>query len=264
MTSGTTVVGIANRALLSVGSRSNIASLQESSTEANAISVLFSPTFTALARTAPWACLRAQVTLTLLAAAAGTPENVDGETLPIPPTPFLYQYAYPSSCLQVRYILPSFTNSTVSGDIPISPAMMGAYSWVPGSGQIPFVVAYATDANDNPIETILCNTSQAQCVFSVNQQNPGTWDSLLEAAMVASLAAYLVPALSLDLALMDRAIKQAEAAISNARTRDANEGVTSMDRMASWMQARVSGGDVNWASGYGAYNGWDSMAWPGA
>lgn len=253
------VQSICNRSLLSVGARSNISNLTEGSTESDACSVLFVPTFESLARTAPWGCLRAQVTLTLIAAAAGTPENVDG-TSPLPPSPWLYQYAYPSDCLQIRYLVPSFPNPS-TGSAPLTTASLLALTVV-GIGQIPFAVAYATDNSNNPIETILTNQTQAQAVYTVNQSNPVIWDSLFQSAMVASLAAYLVPALSLDIALMDRSIKAADSMISLARVRDGNEGTVSQNRNAQWMDARMAGGSLAWSGLNGAFSNYDTMAWP--
>lgn len=263
MTATSSTVSLANRSLLMIGARSQISDLQESSTEANTIAVLYQPTFEQLARTAPWNCLKNQKILTLLAAAAGTPENLDGTTLPIPPTPWLYSYAVPSDNLQIRFLLPPFTNSTVTGDVPMSPAYVGTDYGIQSGQQIRYSVSYGVDSMNNPREIILTNQRQAQAVYTVNQPNPVIFDSLFEQAFVASLAAFLVPALSLDLALMDRAVRQAEQAISIARVRDGNEGVTSVDRIPDWMVARASGGVMTGTGAFG-YSGWDSMVWPGA
>lgn len=263
MTSTSTSVSIANRSLLSIGARAQISSLSDGSTEADAISVLFVPTFQALARSASWNCLRKQAVLTLLAAAQGTPENPDGTTLPQPPQPWLYSYAVPSDSLDIRFVIPTFPNFSASGTPPLTPINNLAPTWLPGNdGQIPFVVAYSTDAQNNPIEIILCDQTQAQVVYTVNQPNPVVWDSLFEAAMVASLAAYLVPALSLNIQLMQMSIRTAEQAITNARVRDGDEGVTSVNRNAQWMQARLASGYA-W-DGYGdsPWNAFTPMVWP--
>jgi hypothetical protein len=106
MATGNTL-NIINRSALAVGMQSQVSSLNEGSALANAASTLYTPTFEQLARSAPWNCLRKEATLTLLAAAQGTPENPEGTTLPLPPVPWLYQYAYPSDCLQMRFIVPS-------------------------------------------------------------------------------------------------------------------------------------------------------------
>lgn len=253
-------ISIANRSLLSIGARAQIQSFQENSTEANAINTLFNPTFEALGRSAHWNCLRKQVTLSLLAAAAGTPENPDGTTLSLPPSPYLYMYALPSDCLQVRFLLPTFAQNIGAGVVPMTTASLAADSRFFGVGQIQYEVAYSTDAQDNPIQVVLTNQTQAQMVYTVNQPNPTTWDSLLQAAMVAALAAYLVPALSLNLPLMDRAVKAAESIIAQARVRDGDEGVVTQNRQADWIVAR-SGGSNQYGAG-GMYGNYGYMAWP--
>lgn len=265
MTAGSSVISLSNRALLSIGARATISSLNEGSTESDAINILYNPTFTALARTAPWGCLRAQATLTLLAAAQGTPENPDGTTLPLPPVPWIYQYSYPINCLAVRYIVPSLPGSTPNGSPPATSVNNFAQTFIPGGGQIPFAVAYSTDAQNNPIETILTNQTQAQAVFTVNQANPVIFDSLFEQALVSSLAAYLVPALSLNLPLMNVSIKVAEQAIQLARVRDGNEGVTTVDHIPDWMAARSAGSTIYGYNGYAPYlsGNYLNMCWPG-
>lgn len=261
MTANSTIVSLANRALLSIGARAQISLLSEDSTEADAINVLYSPTFTSLARSAPWACLRKQASLSLIAAAQGTPENPNGSTLPLPPVPFLYQYSYPSDCLQVRYIVPSLPSM---GQQAWTTAQVSSPTNLPGGGQIPFAVAYSTDSDGNPIETVLTNQTQAQAVYTVNQENPVIFDSMFEQALVASLAAYLVPALSLNMPLMSAQIEIAEAMIQQARVRDGNEGVTVVDHIPDWMQARASGSTLYSYNGYAPYlyGNYANMTWP--
>lgn len=259
------IISIVNRALLSIGARAQVGSLQEGSTEADAASVLFAPTFESLARSAYWNCLRKQSVLTLLAAAPGTPENPDGTTLPQPPVPYLYMYALPSDCLQVRYIMPIYPNNTGIGVTPLTTASNIANPSWGISGQIPYAVAYSTDSQNNPINVILTNQTQAQAVYTVNQPNPIIWDSMFQSAMVASLAAYLVPALSLNLPLMQMSIKSADMLIAQARVRDGDEGVVSQNREADWMTARNQGGSIGWnQGGYSPMFGLMDMAWPGS
>ena len=256
-------ISIVNRALLSIGARAQVGSLQEGSTEANAASVLFTPTFEALARSAYWNCLRKQAILTLLAAAQGTPENPDGTTMPLPPQPYLYMYALPSDCLMMRFIMPIFPNNTGLGTIPLTSVGNQANPTYGIDGQIPYAVAYATDTQNNPINVILTNQTQAQAVYTVDQPNPVIWDSMFQAAMVASLAAYLVPALSLNLPLMSMSIKAAETIIAQARVRDGDEGVVSQNRQADWITARNRGGNTGWIDG-GFSPMFGLMAWPGS
>lgn len=252
MATGTTL-SICNRALLAIGSQSQISNLNEGSTQADACSTLFTPTFEALARTAYWNCLRQQAVLTLISAAAGTPENVTG-VAPFPPSPWLYSYQLPSDSLMARFIVPSFPSAN-TGSVPISSAMIGAAT-VGGEENIPFRVAYGTDLFNNPLEIVLTNQTQAQLVYTVNQPNPQIWDSLFQSAMVASLAAYLVPALSLNLQLASMQMNIAEKMIEQARVRDGDEGTTSADHIPDWVVARNAGGGSGYCgSGGSAYNG---------
>lgn len=264
MTSSDNIISICNRSLLGIGARAKISSLSEGSTESDACSILFQPTFESLARSASWNCLRQQDSLSLIAAAQGTPENLDGTTLPLPPVPWLYQYAYPSLGLDIRYLLPSLPNSTPAGTTPLTTASNTNTPWIPMPYQVPFVVAYSTDSGGSPIMTILTNLTQAIAVYTVNQPNPGIWDSLFSQAMVSSLAAYLVPALSLNLPLMQISIKTAEAAILQARVRDGDEGSTSQDNIPDWIRARNSGGwygNNNYTSC--GFTNYSQMVWPG-
>ena len=253
---------ICNRALLSIGARAQISSVNPSdgSTEGDAASILFTPTFESLGRSAHWNCLRKQTTLTLIAAAQGTSENPSGTALPLPPTPWLYTYVYPADCLAMRFIVPSLPSGV--GSVPPTTASIGAATCLPGSGQIPFAVAYANDASNNPAIVILANQSQAQAVYTVNQPNPIIWDSLFQEAMVSSLAAYFVPALSLHLPLMQAQIARAEALITRARVSDGNEGVTIMDHLPDWIRARGGESGWNWNGGGFQYGGCIDMCWP--
>lgn len=255
-------ISIANRALLSVGARAQISSLNPSdgSVEADAISILWTPTFEALARAAQWNCLTRQVTLSLLAAAQGTPENSEGDSLPIPPTPYLYQYAYPSNCLDVRYVVPSLP-SNEGGTVPATTINNAAGAWIPSQGQIPYVVSTVSTVNGSPVNVILTNQDQAQVVYTLNQPNPAGWDSLFQSAMVASLGAYLVPALTLDLSLMQLSISTAEKAIMQARVADGNEGVTTMDHLPDWMRARAGAQGFGFNS-FSTYGGYCNIVWP--
>lgn len=262
--SSQTQISVSNISLLAIGSKTQISSFKEGSPQANACATLFSYVFENLARTAWWNTLRKQDTLTLLAAATGTPENPDGTTLPLPSTPWLYSYSYPSDCLKLRTLVAS--NNPVQGGTSQSTVNNLAPCYVPVSGRMPWAIAYNTDDSGNPITTILTNLSQAQAIYTVNQQNPATWNGSFVSAFVASLAAYLVPALSLNMELMKIQVQIANGLIAEARSADANEGYTTQDHIPDWVSAR---GVSYYTEGsrFGGYQGGmygvDSMAWPG-
>lgn len=259
-----TDVSLCNLSLLSVGGRALLTSLNPSSNdkESQACAQLYPFVFGQLARTAGWNWCRKQAVLTLYQAALGTPENPTGTSYPYPPTPWLYSYYLPSDSLMVRYLVPS-APVNVSGAAPISPNFVAARMTFPGMGQIPYAVAYETDAFGNPIEVILTNLSQAQLVYTVNQPNPATWDSLFTSAFVASLAAYLVPALSMNAALMQINIANAEKIIATARRQDGNESFNSQDNTPDWIRSRGRWWDGASNYGNGAFGGWSNMNWPG-
>lgn len=255
-------LSIANRSLLAIGARAQISSLNPSdgSVEADAITVLWAPTFEQLARTACWNCLTRQITLTLLQAAQGTPENPGGNSYPTPPTPWLYAYALPSDSLLFRFIVPSLPMNE-AGTTPATTINNASGTWLPSDGQIPFGLSTVLDTNGTLIPVILTNQDQAQGVYNCNNSNPSIWDSLFQSAMVASLAAFLVPALSLSLPLMDRQIKIAESAISIARRQDGNEGVTTMDHLPDWMRARAGGQGFGIGYNFSTWGGYCNMVW---
>lgn len=255
-------LNIANRSLLAVGARTQISSLNPSdgSEEGNAVSTLWQSTFEQLARAAQWGCLRKQQTLSLLQAAQGTPENPTGGSLPVPPTPWLYTYVYPTDCLAVRYVVPSFP-ANEGGSTPPTTINNAAGTWLPTGGQIPFTIGVEYTVNNSPYKVIYSNQDQAQIVYTVSEANPIIWDSLFEQAMVATLGAFLVPALSLNFPLMQIQIKNAEACIAIARASDGNEGVTTMDHTPDWMIARAGGS--NWGPGsFSIYGGYCNVTWP--
>jgi hypothetical protein len=165
-------------------------------------------------------------------------------------------YQRPADCLKARSIIPTFSMGV--GGANLTTINNGAGVWLPGRRQIPFKAAYSTDASGNPLQVILTNQSQAQLAYIVNQPQPAIWDSQFEEAFVASLAAFLVPTLAMNLALMNLQISISERLIAEARTSDANEGSNCQDNIPDFILAR-SGGSGNWAEswqgpGYGSMN----------
>ena len=272
MVANSTQQSLCNRALSAIGAQASVSSINPSdgSTASDQCSLLFLPTFTQIARTAWWNCLRAQTgqgsqlslnfpSLSLLAAAVGTPENPQGTTLPTPPGNWLYAYQEPPNCLKARAVLPYFPPQATG--VPIFPVGNQGRSWLFGLGQIPFEVGTGVDKNGNPLNLILTNQSQAMLQFIVNNPNPVFWDSQLEAAFVAAFAAFLVPALTLHMPLMQAQITIAERMIANARASDANEGFQTQDHLPDWLRARA-GGWYSQTTGWGG-PGYDAMSWPG-
>lgn len=248
-------IDIANRALAQAGAREQIAGFNEGSVSAINCNLLFQSTFEQLGRTAHWNCLRGQTPLTLLKAAQGTPENQTGNTLPIPPQPWLYEYLLPPDCLMVRYLQPTY--SQPPGTVPIFPTPSSVPPNRYPRREIKFAVSTDIVAGQRT-KVILTDLSQANVIYTVNEPNPEFWDSHFQAAYVASLAAFLIPPLNLNLGLLSTQTKIADAIIETARATDGNEGVVSQNRDASWITARGCGSEID--TGYTCEYG--CMNWP--
>lgn len=259
--SGQTQVSCCNLALLSIGARAQISSINPSdgSTAADACSTLFSFVFEQLARSTQWGCLNKQASLTLIQAAQGTPENPTGTSFPLPQEPWLYAYLYPPDCLNLQYIQAPAMLVQTGSLIPFTTVNNSVNPGIiNGDDVILYQIGYTTDSSGSPLQVILTNQPQAIANYTVNQQNPDSWDSLFTSAYIASLAAYLVPALSLDKDLMKTQIQIAERIMATAQAQDGNEGQTIMDHVPDWIRARQG------ASGYypSVYNGYGAMQWP--
>jgi len=260
MTASASQTSLCQRSLAAIGGKSSISSVfpSDGSVSADACNLLYLPTQEQLSRVAWWDCLAAQQTLSLLGAAPNTPEGgVNGIGI-IPPTPWLYVYARPPDCLKARSIIPTFTNQSLAS--PLTTINNSAPFALSGRSQVPFKAAYAKDANGNPLSVILTNQGQAKLNYTINQPIPTIWDSQFEAAFVASLAVFLVPALAMNLSLMNLQLQVAKQIIEDARAGDANEGISSQNREADWIVAR-SGGSNNWRGDWAGV-GLDNMAWP--
>lgn len=251
-------VDMCNRSLAQAGAREQITSFTEGSVSSINCNLLFQPTFEQLGRAAHWNCLRNQDSLTLLKAAQGTPENQTGSILPTPPQPWLYEYLLPTDCLMVRFLLPTFLPQV--GSVPIFPTPSSLAPTLLPRQEIPFVVS--TDVvSGNRTKVILTNLALAQIVYTLNEPNPDFWDSQFQAGYVASLAAFLIPPLNLNMSLLGMQIKIANQIIAEARSADGNEGVVSQNREASWIVARGCGQEIGYGDGCG-YQEYGQMAWP--
>ncbi len=235
-------VDIVNRALAAISARATVSSIvpSDGSNEANNAALLFQPTYEMLARAAFWNCFRKQAPLSIVKAAAGTPENVSGTTLPIPTPPWLYGYAYPADCLMVRFLLPNYGSATGPAGAPF-PTLGLAAAGFGTNLAAPFVVSHDTDNSGNPIRTILANLDQAQAVYTINQPNPQLWDAGFQEAMVAGLGAKLVPALTGNGPMLQMQAGIATRIVNEARARDGNEGLAVVDHVPDWIRIRGYG-----------------------
>lgn len=114
-------VDVCNRALALAGARATITSLADGSNDANNCNMIFAKTRDQVLGMAPWNFARKTAYLNLLKTQPGTPESYTqnaNQWAPIfPPPGWLYEYAYPSDCLFMRFIIPQ-ASAAFSG-VPI-------------------------------------------------------------------------------------------------------------------------------------------------
>ena len=245
----TSVADIANRALSSIGTRSQIADLSEDSNEARQCKLLLEPLRDELLRMAPWSCALNFNNLSLICSAPGTPENptaganVWGKGIPAPP--WSYEYAYPSDCLRAIYVVPQFTTGFTSG-VPITTAVTGGAPAFWNGPPVRFKVAIdqidLNTGSPSPRGTdqrvILTNQEQAILAYIKRVENPDVWDDQFQQALVAALAGRLTIPLTGDRGLAQMKLGEANQYITLARQTDGNEGLTVNDVTPDWIRTR--------------------------
>lgn len=256
-------VDLVNMALLQIVSNQTITSINPpsppNSTAAKAASLLYQTQVDATFRAVHWNCARFQAAATLLAAQWGTPQNPNG-TLPKPPQPWLYMYAYPDDCLLVRFVFPLCLPPAGSTAV-MTNVGVGYRNYVNTS--LPFVPASALDANGNSIRVILTNCPQAQIVYTKRIPDPNLWDAGLINAVTNVLAAWLVNPVARSAELLKERVSVAVASIEAARLSDGNEGITSTDSFPDWINVRNAGSSWGWnLTNGGFYGGWDNLGMP--
>lgn len=253
------VVTIVNIALAEIGAQAQVSSVNPSdgSAEGNAASLLYTPKIDDLHRAAHWNFARAQSSLTLLKAAAGTPENPNGTTSS-PPQPWLYSYAYPTDCLKTRYILPALP--VQSSSIPFTTADNTAPISYGNDAAVRFIVASDIDDAGNRVRAIFTNMAAAQLIYTIRITDPNLWDPSFVSCATAYLGAWFVNALARNRALYQDQMQLAMAIVNKARATDGNEGPTTMDHTPDWIRARGVSPAYLGAGSY--FYGWDTLAWP--
>lgn len=235
-------VAICNMALQSIGTRSQISSLTEQSNEAENCNLIFDQTRDEVMGMAFWNFARRTAYLDLLKSAPGTPTNPNANssvwTPEWPAPPWLYEYAYPTNCLQVRYVTPQI-NTGFGPGVPLM-SNTGLVPYV-DLGYVRFIVA--TDLiNNNFRNVVLTNQYQAIGCFTYRVTDPTVWSPNFVNALKEALAAKLAMALSGNLQLANMKYAMANDLIVQARATDGNEGITIQNSPTDWITVRDVGG----------------------
>lgn len=256
----TSPVDVCNRALLQIGARATVSQINPSdgSTEGNVCSIFYTPKIQALHRAAHWNFARKQIALTQLKA---TIVNGVVSTNP-PPTPWLYEYAYPVDCIKARFIIPYINPLDGQPTVPFTTGM-SSLPIFQDSPAVPFVVGTDLGTTRNTIRVILSNHPLAVLVYTADySQLPDLWDPHFSNAADAYLGSWLVNALSRNQALWKDQISMVQNIVAEARVSDGNEGPQTVDHLPDWMQVRGALGAAGWFFDSQCYYGWDSIGFP--
>ena len=240
----TAPVDICNQALAESAARASIGNIGEDSPEGQAAEQFYTSVRDQVLRAARWGFARKTALLSLLKASPGTPESTVTTattwTAAFPPPPWLYSYAKPADALTVWQVQMQ-PNTAISG-VPLmsTASMVGQAQWgaSPDRNAVRFVMAADDDETGNPQTVILTNASQALCVYTRVIEDPDNWDPLFRDAVVQALAGKFAMAVSGDKEVVKLRMQTANNAIIAARTANANETVTTLERDADWISAR--------------------------
>lgn len=232
-------VTICNRALQAIGTRTSIASLTEQSVEARNCNLIYDDTRDEVLQMAYWNFAQKTAYLALLKSAPGTPTNASStasqwSTL-FPAPPWLYQYEYPTDCIQMSKIVQQLQNYYVG--TPFTTGGSNGYPYMVGPGS-PFKATTDEDTNGQQKNVILTNQYQAIGVYTMRITDPQLFGAQFVEALVQALAAKLAIPLTGQVALANTKFAQANAIITQARASDGNEGLTIIDNMPDWITIR--------------------------
>jgi hypothetical protein len=166
------VAQICNAALHRIGYETEIGYLYEGSTAARIALAVYGQTRDALLRSKDWPFARQSAALALLKTAPpGGYGYGNPWTSAYPPAPWIYEYAYPAACLEMRSVRPT-------------PVLMPEYDPVPNI----FVIADDTAIQPAPAKVVLTNLRNALAVFTGQVTDMTQWEPMFTEALVEALA----------------------------------------------------------------------------
>lgn len=194
-----------------------------------------------------WDFAERELPLTILQAAMGTPENLDGSLGPNPPDGFRYAYKMPGTCARDILIRPRLPVGTGAA-VPLTPVQQYAPQHGRSMHRWPYRVAGLTISNqDQPV--VLTDVRQALLTCTIYVMNEASWKRLFIKALIGRMAALITQPLTGDKTLAKMAIQLGQDAVRMAETANANQGTDTTDFQPDFMAARDSyGGDrgINW------------------
>lgn len=206
----TAVEGIINQALRGTGLRFRIADIYEGSPPARAALEIYGQSRDELLRAQDWPFARSgPVALALLKGPPPPGGYYPGNpwTMIFPAQPWLYEYGYPSDCLDLLAIL--------------KPAMSlpqldpRAQTWRVDNDLMPIVSGSPPTASGPAQKVILANAKGALAIYRRRVTNPALWEPGFTATLIESLARKLALTLTQNLQVM-QALGQETGAVATA------------------------------------------------
>lgn len=192
---------ICNRALSRLGTRATIASLDESSTEARAVSIWYGATRDALLRMHDWNFARRRMALA----------DFGG-----PPTGWAYRFALPVDCLRV---------------LRLTTGVLRSASLPPPHFEV---------AGGDSGRMLLCDEPTPEIVYTARVVDPALFDVGFAQALVDQLAAHIAYPITQKTELAVRLAQAARATLFEAMAADAAEvDAVSDDNVPDWIAARA-------------------------
>lgn len=174
----TSPADVVNVALQRIGYKGRVGNLFEGSTAAKDALDIYAQTRDEILRSGDWGFAERNLNMEMLKAAPPggyVPPNV--WTPASPPLPWLFEYAYPDDCLDVR-------------------AIKASELFVIDFDPQPIVFTVANDNTfDPPKKVILCNVPTAILTYTGQVTDPSTWEADFVEAFAATLGRRLAPAL---------------------------------------------------------------------
>lgn len=171
---------VVNIALRRIGSKARITSIYEGSSAANVAIDIYAQTRDELLRAFDWDFAERNVLLTLLKQAPpmGYIPPHGWNPTQYPALPWMFSYAYPSDCLEVRALKPS----------PL---------FIPNFSPVYWRWSVENDQTYTPPQkVILCNVPNAVLTYTGQITNPLDWEADFTEAFAAMLGQRLSPSLT--------------------------------------------------------------------
>ncbi len=194
----TSVTELANQALRRIGYKTEIGYIFEGSEASRAALTLYGQTRDDILRSKDWPFARRSVALALLKTAPVGGYGLTPWTNASPPAPWIYEYAYPTDCVEMRSVRPTPTII-----VEMDPQ--------------PNVFVEGSDTSVTPSKVVLTNLANALAVYTGRITDMTQWEPMFTEAFVDAFGRRLAAALgaSADAVKMQYQLEQTSAAAAD-------------------------------------------------